>query len=255
MIRIGNPGDYVELLKRRGEKFYHTSTTMTETIEIVGKKDKLKFVNSDLKLNNWELNLITSVKKYVLENVELPVPYLRPVYIDMDKAIDVCGGNMYEVDLTAAFWHIAFMEGFISEDIYKKGLSEKISKKVRLIALGNLAKIETVSFFDGQKFSQPQIIPSNLTEGVFFNVAQKTSELMLDLKFRLGKDFLFFWCDAIFFRGGNENLKNVKEYINSYGLQCKAYRIDEVKRVDEKTVQVFSKDHKTNERTFNFLKK
>lgn len=105
--------------------------------------------------------------------------------------------NCYEIDLNSAYWESAKRLGIINEDVYKRGLS--ISKKVRLMALGNLAKRPINMFFDGKKYTSSRT-PQPPTAKYFFACADYTDNVISSV-FDRNIDFcLFYWIDALFVR-------------------------------------------------------
>jgi hypothetical protein len=249
MIKTKNPEQLIRILQKRGEKFMIQKTTLTT--KIFWNDEKIFFVNSDTNLNNYELNLIRAVKTHVEKNLNLPYPYIKPMYIDLKPMKEGQEyKDLFELDLSAAFWESAKELNIISPEIYAKGLHEKISKKARLLSLGNLAKTIIESNFNGQEYSPARIITSKLTEGCFFGCAQRTSEIMLICKMILGADYLFFWCDAIFFRPGINNVQKLADFLNSIGYPFKLKKISFMKHT-EKKVYVYEGEEK---RVFNFKK-
>lgn len=249
MIKTKNPEQLIRILQKRGERFILQKTTLTTRIEWNG--EKIFFVNSETNLNNYELNLIKAVKSHVEKNVPLPFPYIKPIYIDLKPMKEGQEyTDIFELDLSAAFWQSARELKIISEEIYQKGLHEKISKKARLLSLGNLAKTILESEFNGKEFSPVQIISNKLTEGCFFGCAQRTSEIMLICKMILGADYLFFWCDAIFFKPGINNVQKLAEYLQEINYPFKVQKISFMKHTENK-VYVYHQDEK---RVFNFQK-
>lgn len=106
--------------------------------------------------------------------------------------------NCWEVDLTGAYWEIAFNSHleWMSLNVYERG--KTVGKLTRLTALGNLAKNVTEMYFDGNKFDESKT--KNFTEptrDLFFYAAKEVGEIMDTLRIVCRKP-LFFWVDALF---------------------------------------------------------
>lgn len=193
------------------------------------------------KLKNSDLSFIGQVKKHAKNLTNIPrltaedVHYIEKTNLPENYIIKNC----FELDLNAAFWNFAHQENFITDELHKKGLT--MPKKTRLISLGALAKKITVMRYTGERFMPIEFIRSEDTQGVFFKVAQLTSELMTTLQFLVEKDFLFFWCDAIFVK--NEAALNIcMEYLQAYDYNFKTYKIDLLKYTDG-ALNIVSRDY------------
>ena len=112
--------------------------------------------------------------------------------------------DCYEIDLNSAYWESAKRLGILSEDVYQRGL--KLSKKVRLMALGNLAKRPIIMYFDGQRYYSERS-PMPPMAKYFFACADYTDNIISSI-FEKNADFcLFYWVDALFVK------KEIKDVI------------------------------------------
>jgi hypothetical protein len=188
------------------------------------------------------MNFIRKVKKHIVSN------YVAMKFIDKDYKnsnihyIDVNPnikeGDVFEdiccLDINGAYWQTALLMGVISKEIYEEGI--KKDKITRLASLGSLAKRKEVYKFDGNSFTHFETVRSYETENIWFAMCKRISDIMQALVKDLGGDFLFYWVDGIYFKRSDENIKKVKEYLESCSYNCK----------DEKASQVeFFKDHFT----------
>lgn len=215
-LQIANPLDFIEQLKINGRPFQLVSTLLTKHI-ITDTAEY--YYSSKTGLKPGELNLIKSVKDYVVKN-EITAKCNRKNIQYINRELMSNGTfkkNLYEIDLKSAYWYFAFRDNHISKEIYDRGNNtNSISKKARLIALGNLAKVKTVIEFDGAKFTtESKFIRSDDTENIFFSASAKTDAVMNRLKLIAGDSYLFYWCDAIFV-----NSEKAKDDIESYLKAC-----------------------------------
>lgn len=240
-IKIFNPKMLIKKLKEDGRPFKIVSTTLTKRI-ITDAAEYIYTAESGLKLN--ELVLIKHVKDYVIKNnIKASVNRSKIQYIN--KGIlknGVHKTQLFEIDLKSAYWTLAFKKGYISKEIFDRGNNtERISKKARLIALGNLAKRKVNIEFDGVNFLKPDIEYSDDTENIFFSVSQETDAIMNKLKFIAGSDYLFYWVDAIFIRG-ERAVNEITEYLKEINLDFKVVEIKKIVKTNS-YIKVFDDKH------------
>jgi hypothetical protein len=255
--QIKNPREFVFNLKKNCIPFELTQTMFTKKIKC--EFGEFNFVEFGNVMKPKDLGFINVVKKHCTENC-------KKVFFDR-SAIQYIGESklkknynyskdIYEIDLTGAYWNFAYKEGFITEQIYLRGL--EVPKKVRLISLGNLAKRSLYLNFDGNNYAKPVYIKSTETEHVFFKVSELTDILIRKLVIISKKDFLFYWVDAIFFQG-LESLKNISEYLESENIKFKIIKIDNVIKKENLIIthdeQHMTKTNPTGKREFNFIKR
>lgn len=240
-LKINNPDELADGLKDAEIPFKLISSTFTKTIIV--SDDEIYYYSGGGKLKKIELNLIKLVKEYC-ENLNLRVKVNRNriSYIRVNDQFKngTHKRDIFEIDLTAAYWNLAFRYKYISKEIYNKGLNldqdgnlikpkrnkwgnicNHISKTARLISLGNLAKTFTEFDFDGKKYKLPKVVRSGLTENMFFKVSSETDAIMKMLSILAGDAYLFYWVDAIYVRG-QEAVDAIAEYLtNEIDIQFK----------------------------------
>lgn len=243
-LKINNPIDFADDLKEAGIPFTLTSTSFTKIIIV--SEEETYYYSEKGKLRMVELNLIKQVKNYC-EGLNLRIKVNRDFisYIKVNNFNNaIYKRDIWEVDLTAAYWNLAFKYRFINKGIYLKGLNmdddgnlikpiknkygnvyNHVSKMARLIALGNLAKIKTHFYFDGFKYMVPRSERSDKTENIFFKVSMETDSIMKMLSMIAGDDYLFYWVDAIYVKS-ERALNLVCDYItNEVGMNFKITKI------------------------------
>lgn len=243
-LRIMNPIDFCDDLKNANIPFKLISTTLTRTI-IISEKE-IYFYSESKKLRTVELNLIKSVKDYCTSlNKKIKLNRDSISYIKVNNFNNgIYKKDVFEIDLVAAYWNIAYNHKFISREIYLRGLNldenEKpikplknkygniynyVSKTGRLIALGNLAKSKTEFIFNGKQFFKPKKIFSEDTQNFFFKVSKEVDAIMKMLIIIAGESYLFYWVDAIYVK--SEYAKDlICDYItNELGMSFKVTKI------------------------------
>ena len=169
--------------------------------------------------------LFGMVKKDVniyLENnvVRLPnrygqIEYNEDVEIEDDERIT-------GTDLNHAYWRIAFNLGIISERTYLRGLPDGF-KEVRLAALSTLG--------GSKKYNK--IVKGVITDNVFviegdedlrkvYTLIRYTCyKYMTEVKKKLGKDFLCYKTDCIYYIDTKQNRKLVNDFFEEKDLLMK----------------------------------
>lgn len=113
--------------------------------------------------------------------------------------------NCVEVDINGAYWVCAYKLGYISEELYKEAIEIKengkanIPKKIRLIALGALARKRNIRVYepDKKQYKYKGMEYDAELGGVFFHIANTVGALMGECSNKLGIYlFMFFWVDA-----------------------------------------------------------
>jgi hypothetical protein len=260
MIRVKNLEPYLKSLQTSGYPFKIIETGATTKIEV--NKDRIYYYVPKGYLNGYELNLIRQVKKHA-ESLDLDnFPNIESKDIAyVTKTCDLKTGvkftsDLYELDLSSAYWNYAYRVGILSEPIYNYAFKKEVGKASRLMALGNLAKKPTVIEFNGKKFDKAYQMPEPDTAKLFYLCALFTSHTMLDLKRIIEEDkkskYLFFWVDAIFFKGESSLLK-ITACLKERDIKYKVYKLDKVLRTKE-GIEVFSDEHKKKVRKFTLEK-
>jgi len=226
-LKLGNPKDFIRQLKRDQELFTIISTTFTKTI-ITESNEYYYNANSGLKMG--ELALIKAVKDYVIKNnIKTKCNRSKIQYIDKSTIKNgTYKKNLYEIDLKSAYWNFAYKNKFISKEIFERGNNKRnISKKARLISLGNLAKRRAFIEFDGFEFSKVIFESSDNTENIFFKVSRQVDMIMNQLKVIADKNYLFYWVDAIFVN--SEKAKNeIEEFLKAENIEFKTILINKI---------------------------
>lgn len=261
-IHILNPNSIIQGLVNQKNPFVLISTMATRTIIInEGTPDEKKYYWVEKgNLKQAELGFIRSVKNHCeqLDNIK-NVNRSSIQYIDNHNLKNATlTKDLYEIDLNGAYWNFAYKDGYLNQEVYLKGL--KVSKMARLISLGALAKKPHFKVFDGEEYTVCYHGADLKTAPVFFNSSLRTCNVMNALKFISGNDYLFYWVDAIFFRGEETKLK-IEKYLKSHSNEYKIIPIDKIIKNqyeikvehtkvlkngdEEKKIRVFTFDCKT----------
>lgn len=198
-----------------------------------------KFKNG---LKPEDLGFVKRVKNHVKKNniaFKFPEQYFT---YDIDYVSirqfenDIEYNDVWEIDIDEAYWRTALNEGVISQQLYDEGSKFKqdpnlspeevqYKKRVRLIALGSLAKQTKIYQFTGKKIELLENERSVLTENVWYNICHKVGKIMKAAEELAGDDFLFFWVDGIYVKG-KENVDKISKFFIDNNYQSKIKKIE-----------------------------
>lgn len=170
-----------------------------------------------------------------------------------------------EIDITSAYWELAYQMRIINKEIYDEGNVVKtsennigISKKCRLMALGSLAKKEEIYEYKAiDDYEKPikhdQPFPELCYESkksysiatkeggrlycresekndpylrdLFLQVCKRMGDIMLQMEWELKHEYLFHWVDAVFIRDTPSNRKIVENILIKNVLKWKVYHL------------------------------
>ena len=157
------------------------------------------------------------------DNRVIPKKYSKAIYFKVNKLEEnKVYKNLVEVDINGAYWRTANLLNFISDDLYQKGLFE--TKNSRLIALGQLAKNQSVFRFNGKSVRRLADICDPKKQYFWDLICKYTGNVLIDISKET--DYLFFWVDAIFIP--LEQLPIVKQMLREFGYQYKTKKIDTI---------------------------
>lgn len=239
--KVNNPREIINYLKLNNIPFDLRQTMFRK--DIVSKLGNFSFISNDSGMKKSDLGFIGLVKRSCEKLNNIPsIDRSFINYINMSgKIINSrwLKKDLYEIDLKGAYWNFAKQAGYLSEDIYLRGL--EVDKKVRLIALGNLAKRVAVLSYDGFKYAPVYFEPSAQTQNIFFHVSQLTDQLMKKLLILSRNKFLFYWVDAVIVQG-EKSRDEIIEYLEGEGIEFKTIKLNSMFRNGNK-IMTYSDYH------------
>lgn len=239
-FQVKNPHKIIEGLKKKNLPFVLEQTMFSKKIIFEGGIFRW---NAKTNLTGAELNFIKQVKEYVNKNPpSISIDRSKILYLKQGKIKNgALSKELFEIDLKSAYWELAYKFKYISTELYLKGLD--VRKKVRLMALGNLAKNTMIFEYNGIEFEKPTRRNSVLTENVFFKVSFETDLIMKNLIMLSGNNFLFYWVDAIFIKS-EKTKSNLIEYLKDNKINFKVIKLN---KLIKKKNELFAYDdtHKT----------
>jgi hypothetical protein len=131
-------------------------------------------------------------------------------------------GKVTGTDLNHAYWRIAHNLGILSDQTYMKGLDDKF-KSVRLAALSTLGADKKYKIIrNGLITNDYKIIEGDpLLQQIYKQIRYTCYRYMNQVKKLLGKDFLCYKTDAIYYMDTKENRKKVRDFFKQKNLLMK----------------------------------
>lgn len=131
-------------------------------------------------------------------------------------------GKVTGTDLNHAYWRIAHNLGIISDMTYMKGLDDKF-KSVRLAALSTLgADKKYLIIRNGQITHDYKVVQGDADLQQIYKLIRYTCyKYMNQVKRILGKDFLCYKTDAIYYIDTKENRQKVRQFFKEKNLLMK----------------------------------
>lgn len=161
-------------------------------------------------------------KKFIQKRPNFKVPK-KHAQIEYNKDVNFeLFGKVTGTDLNHAYWRIAFNLGVITDKTYIKGIDDKF-KSVRLAALSTLgADKKYQRIIDGKITQETLIIKGEEDlQRVYVLIRLTCYKYMSQVKKLLGKDFLCYKTDAIYYIDTKENRQKVREFFKSKDLLMK----------------------------------
>lgn len=219
----------------RRNRFTYEITKSGSTCVLRSRRGDIKYIPN--KLPVCHLHFINEVRNTVLQNAYAKrfhdytgqVDYFK--YGDGLKRALKGTGVAYEADLSAAYWHVAKRLGFIDAQLYRRGLRFK-NKKIRLIALGSMAKKKDIFCFKhGWKTERHfKTMSSRRGKQVWYLLCKQVEKVLTGAVAAMPqKDFVFYWVDGIVFFGA-ENMQRIAKVFEREGFSYKARRLYKVRK-------------------------
>jgi hypothetical protein len=227
MIIKENCETYLKHLTRLKKDFrYRESINYTEIVKSNGQK-VISTKNNQFAKGLYLFSMVKrDIERYIKENgyiipfQKLPVNFKNS---DFSKNIDKVVG----IDIDNAYWTMAWLKGYISENTYKKGLEKKEFKPIRLSALSTLGKGKTYKVFEAGKYIKDEVVKKDIElENFYLDIRYSTYGVLSEVANDLGEDFYCWKTDCIYFFETKQNKELVRNALESYGFDCKIELLD-----------------------------
>ena len=153
-------------------------------------------------------------------NFKLPKKYGQ---IEYNKELNEdLFGKITATDLNHAYWRIAYNLKIISPSTYEKGLGDDY-KELRLAALSTLGAAKKYQkIVKGELTTQIHTLKGDeILQNVYRLIRYTCYRYMTQVQKRLGKDFLCYKTDCIYYIDNKENRKKVADFFKEKDLLMK----------------------------------
>lgn len=221
-LRNGNPEGFEaqkgQLIKQRAD--FITRKT-SKSAKIITENRVYVFAEQELTPTFGEAMYF--LKQEILSNADKveKAPYSSNIYdinyFDFSKSVHTMTEsagevvelkNVWEADITAAYYRAALNMGFISQRTYDMCL--RLKKHDRLRLMGSIATRAFTEEYHQGSLTHAEIKANELLRSAWFKVCSYVDMAMKTLKEILGELFLFYWVDGIYFYGGKNMPKRGK---------------------------------------------
>ena len=210
-----------------GRRYVTTATGYSVRVDPVEDDGSPTIIFSETYMGPTLMGAIGKVRNHVKSRVEAKLVQWcerDPEYTAVGPALRAANADparCCEIDLTAAYLTAARDIGAISPDVYR-WILKKFNKESRLKIIGSLGTQHTIrSFKNGKEIGKAKFRPYDPgTRKVWDSIVAYTDKIMRALRSSAGRDFLYYWADAIFVRPGAR--QRVAARAGALGFRVKA---------------------------------
>lgn len=106
--------------------------------------------------------------------------------------------NIIEMDITKAYYQMAYNLGYISKDFFMECLG--LPKIIRLRLLGSIATKRIVETYKGGKVVEMKIVEDLKMRDIWFHICYNVGKVMKECSEAIQDYFIFYWVDGIYFQ-------------------------------------------------------
>lgn len=134
--------------------------------------------------------------------------------------------ELTKIDINHAYWRIAFLNGYISENTYKHGLKlkeqDEFMKQVYCMSLSTQGISRKLKGYTGNNLNGKTklVEKTELHKDIYSDIRHKTFKIMDELAYLIKDDFVSYNVDCITFKN-NKNIEVVENYLKSKNLTFK----------------------------------
>tara|TARA_Y100000401_G_scaffold24428_1_gene16817 strand:+ start:2207 stop:3106 length:900 start_codon:yes stop_codon:yes gene_type:complete len=216
-IRSNSSGknNFIEYLKDCGYEFSVSTTTNSCIIIYSDMYHKYKVVFSDgVYMSKKEMILQRKAKKDIEKQIKL-LPDAKVSFSSSKKIhffefdsslkymVETAGdcvdiNNVMEMDITKAYYQMAYNLGYISEKFFKECL--ELPKIIRLRLLGSIATKRIVETYKDGKIVEMKVVEDLKMRDVWFHICYNVGKVMKECSNAIQDYFIFYWVDGIYFQ-------------------------------------------------------
>ena len=204
--------DFINYLNRCNYTFVLSTTTNSSIIVYSDKYDKYKVVFSDgVYMSKKEMILQRQLKKEIEKNTkdqEIKFSSAKKIhFFEFDSSlrymVETSGDyieidNVLEMDITKAYYQMAYNLGYISKKFFLMTLS--LPKEIRLRLLGSIATKRVVEKWENGKMVEMKVVEDLRMRDIWFHICYKVGKVMKECSEAIQEFFIFYWVDGIYFQ-------------------------------------------------------
>ena len=239
---------FIDYLNDCGYEFSVSTTTNSCIIIYSDMYHKYKIVFSDgVYMSKKEMIVQRQLKKEIEKNTkgqEIKFSSAKKIhFFEFDSSlkymVETSGDcvdieNVMEMDITKAYYQMAFNLGYISEKFFNKCLD--LPKIIRLRLLGSIATRKIIEDFEGDQLISVKTKTNEKMRNIWFNICLKLDEIIIECADAIRDYFLFYWVDGIYFKKDEKinddflqpSVQIIKHIFESHNLEYTSKNIDEL---------------------------
>ena len=251
-----NPSKFMTALGRMNVPHFRSHTQRTTIIKVglhkfmyAGRGQEYLFSDFHL-INKLKLDVKANIESMKKNGINLPkfdktdIDYfeysdfllnMKPAAAEND--IDCEISEMEEYDANKAYYVMAHVKGYLSDELFEQCLD--LPKTKRLWLLGSIATLKRSYYKIGFKTITPaeDIYPKDpetiAMRTAWFHICKEVDDAMREFKELVGeKDFLMYYVDGIYLRKRKEGYGEILNYIEQkYGCTFKKENTQKIVRV------------------------
>jgi hypothetical protein len=178
--------------KKRNEVFFLSNG---KKIAKAKSKNTISHVNKEEVRNiiNLFANVKKSINKYIIDNNVKVEPILKKYDSSFSNRILFdsfpIGTTFYYIDVKHCYWRIAYLNGYITENYYKKILEKPDLKIYRNMALSCIIAPKTVEYYDNGELVNVIEEDTSIYQTIYENIRYKAWNIFGTLCFeKIGKE-------------------------------------------------------------------
>jgi hypothetical protein len=204
--------DFINYLNACNHTFVLSTTTNSNIIVYADKYHKYKVIFSEgVYMSKKEMILQRQLKKEIENNTkdqEIKFSSAKKIhFFEFDSSlkymVETSGDcvdieNVIEMDITKAYYQMAFNLGYISEKFFKMTL--KLPKAIRLRLLGSIATKRIVEKWQNGKVIEMKSVEDIRMRDIWFEICYNVGKVMKECSQAIQDYFIFYWVDGIYFQ-------------------------------------------------------
>ena len=204
--------DFIDYLNACNYNFTLSTTTNSSIIVYSDKYHQYKVVFSDgVYMSKKEMILQRQLKKEIEKNTkdqEIKFSSEKKInFFEFDSSlkymVETAGdcvdiNNVLEMDITKAYYQMAFNLGYLSKKFFEMTLT--LPKIIRLRLLGSIATKRIVETFKNGKVVEMKIVEDLRMRDIWFEICYNVGKVMKECSQAIQDFFIFYWVDGIYFQ-------------------------------------------------------